>query len=82
MYSSFTFFVAVQNRWNASKRFCQDAGMLKAEDKRKYEKLIAEQERLEEDSEVELLVKMLSSVNDDSSSGDIYGDGDQSPLKG
>ena len=56
--------------------------MLKAEDKRKYEKLIAEQERLEEDSEVELLVKMLSCVNDDSSSGDIYGDGDQSPLKG
>ena len=67
------------------KRFTEmmsDAGMLKAKDKRKYEKLIAEQERLEEDSELELLAKMLSSVNDDSSSDDIYGDGDQSPLKG
>ena len=67
------------------KRFTEmmsDAGMLKAKDKRKYEKLIAEQERLGEDSEVELLAKMLSSVNDDSRSDDIYGDGDQSPLKG
>lgn len=67
------------------KRFTEmmsEAGMLKAKDKRKYEKLIAEQERLEEDSEVELLAKMLSSANYDSNSGNIYGDGDQSPLKG
>ena len=33
-------------------------------------------------SEAELMAKMLSSVNNDSSGGDIYGDGDQSPLKG
>ena len=56
------------------------AGILGDKQKRECEKLIGEQEKLEEEAESELLVKILN--YSDSSSGDIYGDGDQSPLKG
>ena len=56
------------------------AGILGDEKKRECEKLIAKQEKLEEEAESELLAKILS--YSDSSSDDIYGDGDQSPLKG
>lgn len=60
-----------------------EEGLLTTKVKRECEELIAEQEKLEEEAEVEFLAaKMLSSNNKSSTSGDIYGDGDQSPLKG
>ena len=55
-----------------------NVGMLEDEEKRKCEKLIAERENLEE--ERERLVETLG--YSDSCTIDIYGDGDQSPLKG
>ena len=55
-----------------------DVGMLENEEKRECEKLIAERENLEE--KTERLVETLG--YSDSCSTDIYGDGDQSPLKG
>ena len=60
-----------------------EAGVLPTKVEGKLKNLTAEQEKLEEEAEVELLAaKMLSSINKSSTSGDIYGDGDQSPLKG
>ena len=59
-----------------------DAGILTTKSKRKCKELISEQEKLEEEAEVELSAKMLSSINNSSTSDDICGDGDQSPLKG
>ena len=50
-----------------------DVDMLEDKEKKELEKLTAERESLEEEAETELLVNC---------SEDIYGDGDQSPLKG
>lgn len=54
-----------------------DVGMLENEEKRECKKLIAERENLEE--ETERLVETLG--YSDSCSIDIYGDGNQSPVK-
>lgn len=60
-----------------------DAGILTTQDKRDLEELIKEKEELEEEAELELsTAKMSVSINKISTRGDIYDDGDQSPLKG
>ena len=60
-----------------------DAGILTTQDKRDLEELIKEKEELEEEAELELsTAKMSVSINKSSTRGDIYDDGDQSPLKG
>lgn len=59
-----------------------DAGILTTQDKKNLKELIEEQEDLEKEAELELSAAKMSISIKSSTSGDIYDDGDQSPLKG
>ena len=55
-------------------------GLLNGETKKKHEKLVAEQQELEKEAMVDLFTKMMT--KDFEIDDDVYGDGDQSSLKG
>ena len=59
-----------------------DPGILTTQNKKNLEELIEEQEDLEKEAELELSAAKMSISIKSSTSGDIYDDGDQSPLKG